>query len=128
MLGKAYVLLTVGPRIVMSRRASPAQKLDAIAELTQLGPVLQVTLVGFGVAAATLAGVPNAAPLTIALLTSLVRPVVYSSLAMIGDPQPVGALLAFGYLPVYAAWRLANAMWGLITIRDRRWVRTRRTP
>ncbi len=127
MLGKAYVLLTVGPRIVMSRRASTAQQLDAIAELTQLGPVLQLTLVGFGVAAATLAGVPNGAPLTIALMTSLVRPVVYSSLAMIADPQPGRALLAFGYLPVYAAWRLANALWGLITLRDRRWVRTGRT-
>jgi len=128
MLGKGYVLLTVGPRILMSRRASTAQKLDAIAELTQLGPVLQLTLVGFGVAVATLGGIPNGAPLTIALLTSLVRPAVYSSLAMIADPQPGRALLAFGYLPVYAAWRIANALWGLLTLRDRRWVRTQRPP
>jgi 1,2-diacylglycerol 3-beta-glucosyltransferase len=128
MLGKAYVLVTVGPRIVMSRHASTAQKLDAIAELAQLGPVLQLALVGFGVAAALLAGIANPAPLIIAFLTSLLRPGVYACLATVADPQPGRAVLAFSYLPVYAAWRVANAMWGLLTLRDRRWVRTQRTP
>jgi hypothetical protein len=54
--------------------------------------------------------------------------VVYASLALSADPQPGRALAAFAYLPVYATWRVANAIWGLLTLRDRRWVRTERTP
>lgn len=128
MLGKAHVLLSVGPSILASRRASAAQKLDAMAELTQLGPVIQLALAGFGIAAATLARVPGQTAVTIALVVSLVRPTVYASLALLADPQPGRALLAFAYLPVYAAWRLVSAVRGLFTLRDRRWVRTQRTP
>ena len=99
-----------------------------MAELTQLGPVLQLALVLFGVAAAAIMRVPGATPVAVALLATLVRPAVYASLALMADPQPARALLAFAYLPVYAAWRLSNALWGLLTLRDRRWVRTARTP
>lgn len=128
MLGKAHVLATVGPRIVRSRRIGVAQKLDALAELAQPGPVLHLAVAALGAGGALLAGLPGGAALAAALGVSLLRPVIYTVLAVSTDPQPGRAVLAFAYLPVYAVWRVVNAAWGLLTLRDRRWVRTERLP
>jgi cellulose synthase/poly-beta-1,6-N-acetylglucosamine synthase-like glycosyltransferase len=128
MIGKLHVLLSVGPRILRRAPVSAAQKVDALAELSQPGPALHLGLAVAGALAAVALGVPGHRALAAGLAASLLRPMTYAALATARDPQPGRALLAFAYLPAYTVWRLGNAVWGLLTAADRTWVRTSRAP
>lgn len=122
--GKLTVLARWAPRILGSRHVGVRQALDAIGELTALGPVLQLGAVVVLAAASILLGLPWVAPVLIA--ASLVRPLVYSVIALCVHPDPVATLAAFAYLPVYAVWRLRAAMGSVVLLRGKAWIRTQR--
>jgi len=124
--GKLTVLVRYGRRLLSSRHIGPAQKLDALAELSGVGPVvhLGVTLVAVSVTAVVQP--PGAAWIALALAASLIRPGVHTVLAVATDPRPLRALLAFGYLPFYTIWRLGVAVAALGMVGDKPWVKTGR--
>jgi hypothetical protein len=47
-------------------------------------------------------------------------------IGLAAQPDPLGAAVAFLFLPVYAAWRLATAVISLKMVGDKPWVRTAR--
>jgi cellulose synthase/poly-beta-1,6-N-acetylglucosamine synthase-like glycosyltransferase len=122
--GKLTVLGRWGPRILRSRHVGVRQSLDAIGELTALGPVLQLGAVVFLVALSVVLGLPWVAPALIA--ASLLRPLVYSVAALCVQPDPLASLAAFVFLPVYAIWRVRAAMGSVALLRGQSWIRTQR--
>lgn len=124
--GKLTVLARLGPRLSFSPHIGIRQKLDALAELAAPGPALHLGLVLLlGLACAALRP-PAGAILLGALGASLLRPTVYTLVALRRDPNPAAALRAFAFLPVYALWRIATAMRALRRVGDAPWVRTQR--
>lgn len=124
--GKVSVLADHWRPLLRSRHIGLHQKLDVIAELTATGPAVHF---GFVIALAALtrvADLPGDTWLVAALLASLIRPAVYTLLAVRVDPEPMRALLAFGYLPFYTIWRLGVQVAALRMLGDSRWVRTQR--
>jgi 1,2-diacylglycerol 3-beta-glucosyltransferase len=128
MTGKLAVLRDNLRALLVARRITLSQKLDAVAELTALGPAMHLALVTLTSLLAWLVNLPGAAALTAALAASLVRPTVYTLIALAGDPEPFRAMRAFAFLPVYAIWRLAVAVASVRMAADRPWIRTERHP
>lgn len=122
--GKLTVLGRIGPRILRSARAGAYQKLDGLAELTSVGPVLHFALVVCLTAVGLAAGVPRAIALLPAL--SLVRPAVYSLAALAVQRRPLKAVLAVAFLPVYLVWRIVAAVAAFTMLGDKPWIRTQR--
>jgi 1,2-diacylglycerol 3-beta-glucosyltransferase len=124
--GKLTVLVRYGRRLLSSRHIGPAQKLDALAELSGVGPAvhLGVTLVAVSVTAVFQP--LGAAWIALAFAASLIRPGVLTVLAIAADPRPVRAALAFGYLPFYTIWRLGVAAAALGMVGNKPWVKTGR--
>ncbi len=105
-----------------------ARKLDALAELSAVGPVLHACVVGFAVTVAALLRPPGWAGIALALGISLLRPFIYTGVALSRDPEPARAVRAFAFLPFYAAWRVYNALTGVAFAGSggQPWVRTAR--
>jgi cellulose synthase/poly-beta-1,6-N-acetylglucosamine synthase-like glycosyltransferase len=122
--GKLTVLSRWGHRIIRSRHAGIRQTLDAIGELTALGPVLHLGIVVLLVVLSVAVGAPYPVPIVIA--ASLVRLFVYTVAALWVQPNPLASLAAFSFLPVYAVWRVGAAMGSLTLLRDQSWIRTKR--
>ena len=122
--GKLTVLGRWGPRILRSRHVGVRQSLDAIGELTALGPVLQLGAVVLLVALSIAVGAPSVVPLLIA--ASLVRLLVYTAAALCVQPHPFASLVAFAFLPAYAVWRLRAAVGAVTLLRHQSWIRTQR--
>ncbi len=125
--GRLSVLRSHVLPILASARIDVHQKLDAIAELAVPGPALHLAL-GAALGAAALALRMPGTPVLLALLgAGLVRPAVYASAALLVDPEPGRAALAFAHLPGYALWRLGNAARALPMVGGNApWVRTAR--
>jgi cellulose synthase/poly-beta-1,6-N-acetylglucosamine synthase-like glycosyltransferase len=124
--GKLAVLLEHAGALLRSRHIGIAQKLDALGELSAPGPALHLCIVAVSVAVALLLRPPGLSALAILLAASLVRPIVYTLLAVAKDREPLDALRAFVVLPFYAVWRLWVAVTSLGTLTSRIWVRTAR--
>jgi cellulose synthase/poly-beta-1,6-N-acetylglucosamine synthase-like glycosyltransferase len=124
--GRLDALFTLGPALLASSRIGWTQKLDTIAELSSPGPVVQFAACLLCASLVWLAGAPGATAIVIALAVSLMRPAAYTFIGLAYDPQPLRAAAAFGYLPVYAAWRLASALRTITLLGEREWVRTGR--
>jgi cellulose synthase/poly-beta-1,6-N-acetylglucosamine synthase-like glycosyltransferase len=112
--------------LLRSRRIGFWQKLDATAELSAPGPVVQLALTMSLIAAIRMVDVPGAAWLTLALVIPLGRLAVYAAIGLAIQPDPLRAARAFMFLPVYAAWRLGTVIASLKMIGDTPWVRTAR--
>ena len=122
--GKITVLAQLGPRLIRARAISVWQKLDALAELTAPGPVVHAAIaVLLGVVALAL---PGSTLLVGLLAVSVLRVMVYALLGVTRVREPVRALLAFAYLPLYAVWRLGVQVSALWMVGDKPWVRTGR--
>lgn len=121
--GKLTVLGRHGPALMRSRRVSLRQKLDAIGELSAPGPVLHLGVATLGAGTGLLLGSAWIAPV---LLATLLRPCLYSVLALRVQPDPGKALAAFAFLPVYALWRIGAAVGALGMLGDKPWIRTER--
>lgn len=124
--GRLTVLGHIGPRILLSRKISARQKLDALAELTAPGPALHIGIAVVLAGAALAFDPPGAAFIVAALALSLVRPVVYTAWALTLQPSRARSLASFAYLPVYTLWRVGTAARALRMIGDKPWVRTER--
>jgi cellulose synthase/poly-beta-1,6-N-acetylglucosamine synthase-like glycosyltransferase len=127
MAGRLHVLADYGRALLASGKIGFAQKLDAMAELAGLSPVLHV-LAALGVAAgATL--YPDATVRGAALLLaglSLVPLALATIIALVRHPEPGRTSLALVMVPVYAVWRVVVAIGTLLTLKDRRWTKTER--
>ena len=126
MAGKLTTLLRRGPQILRSRRSGTRQKLDAIAELAATGPAVHLGLVLLLELIVFAAAPPWERLLGFLLLASLIRPVVYAVIGLVNDPQPLMALRAFAYLPIYTLWRVAAFVGTLKMLGDKPWIRTER--
>ena len=121
--GKLTVLGRYALALVHSRRVSLHQKLDAVAELSAPGPVVHLGVATLGAGLAFLLGSTWIAAL---LLATLLRPFAYTMLALRVQADPVKALAAFAFLPIYALWRVGAAVGALRMLGDQPWVRTER--
>ena len=124
--GKLTVLGRLIGRLLGSTNIGPAQKLDAVAELTAPGPVVQLGVV-IGLAAVTaVLRPPGATALIMALCASVARPAIYTLAGLAVQPNPLRSALAFAFLPFYLVWRLGTAVASLKMLGDKPWVRTAR--
>ena len=126
--GKLTVLFRYAWRLLRSPHIGAPQKLDVLAELLGPGPAVHLGLVAVMSAALLLTHAPGAVWVTAALAASLVRPAVYTLIALTRDPEPGRAALAFGFLPFYTLWRLGVQVTALRMLGDKPWVRTERNP
>lgn len=127
--GKVAVLVRYAWPLLRSRKAGVARKLDALAELTAVGPVLHAGIVSLAVAVTLLVRPPEWSWIAAVLLAGLLRPLVYTLAAIGRDPEPLDAARAFFFLPFYAVWRLYAALATLRMLGGRvsqPWVRTAR--
>ena len=124
--GKLTVLGRHIGGLLASRKIALAQKLDALAELTGPGPVVHLGLVVVAAALTMMLQPPGAGWLLLALATSVVRPAVYTVAGLTVQRDPLRAVLAFAFLPLYLVWRLGAAARALRQLGDKPWVRTAR--
>jgi cellulose synthase/poly-beta-1,6-N-acetylglucosamine synthase-like glycosyltransferase len=124
--GKLAVLTQHAWPLIRSRHATVAQKLDGLAELSAAGPIVHLCLVGLTSAVALLLHAPASNWLAAVLLATLLRPVIYTLVALGKDPEPIRAIRAFAFLPFYAVWRLCIAATSLGRPGSRPWIRTER--
>ena len=125
--GKVAVLWKYAWPLIWSGRAAVARRLDALAELSAVGPVLHFGVVSLTVATTLLLQPPGWTWLVAMLGAGLLRPLIYTIGAVATDPEPGRAVGAFLFLPFYAVWRLYAAVTTLAMLGGRPWVRTART-
>ena len=110
-----------------SKSISVHQKLDVIAELTALPPVLHLT-VAILVSLVSLLVTPAPYGLLIGVLAfaSIGSLAAQASISIARHPQPSVIILAFAYLPAYVLWRLVAAGRTLVSLQDQTWRKTAR--
>jgi 1,2-diacylglycerol 3-beta-glucosyltransferase len=125
--GKITVLMREAGAILRSRKASVHQKVDAMAELTALGPAVHAGVVVLLLAFIYLWPGFEARPLVAAvLLAGVARIGIYTVLAIRSDPSPWRQLRSFLHLPIYTGWRLVVQLRALNMVGEKPWVRTDR--
>ncbi len=114
-------------RILRTRGISLLQRLDLLAELSSLGPVMRAAI---GVAGmfASLACPVRPVAITLAALfgTAVLQPALYSIVTLIKHPEPVATMRAFMLFPAYAVWRVLPGVTSLGMSGRKSWVRTAR--
>jgi cellulose synthase/poly-beta-1,6-N-acetylglucosamine synthase-like glycosyltransferase len=124
--GRLSVLRKYGPAVLRSPHIGVRQKLDCVAELTSLGPAAHLGVAAFLAAGALLSPIPGRAVISAMLLGSILRPVLYTAIAIARDPDPLRAIAAFAYLPIYVLWRLGIQISSVLALRQAPWIRTAR--
>jgi cellulose synthase/poly-beta-1,6-N-acetylglucosamine synthase-like glycosyltransferase len=112
--------------LIRSRHIGLCQKLDSAAELSSPGPVVHLSLAASASALIGLLHAPGAAWLLVALWMPIARLAGYALVGLTTQPDPRRTAVAFLFLPIYAAWRLATALVSLKMVGDATWVRTTR--
>src|SRR5207244_1439548 len=92
--GKLTVLGRLITRLIGSAKIGPAQKFDALAELTAPGPVVHLGLVTALALLVAVARPPEAAILLFALGASLVRFAIYTVAGLLVQPHPLRCAVA----------------------------------
>jgi cellulose synthase/poly-beta-1,6-N-acetylglucosamine synthase-like glycosyltransferase len=126
--GRLAVFRLYWRRILFSGGLSPLQRLDLLAELSSLGPVVRGALGVIGLTVTALATPPGWIALLVAFASGIVQPALYSLISLVRHPEPGPTLVAFTRLPFYAFWRLGVGMKALLAPGRGRWVRTHRRP
>jgi 1,2-diacylglycerol 3-beta-glucosyltransferase len=124
--GRLDVLLRLGPGLMRSRSAGWRQKLDAFAEISAPGPALHVAAASILLLGVGLTDPVGASALVVAIVLPLVRHAAYAAVGVWCDAQPLRAVAAFAFLPVYAVWRCVVAVQSLALLRGGAWIRTAR--
>ena len=124
--GKLTVLIDHLPALLRAPGIAWRHKLDVAAELTSSGPAVHAGLVALLVALVLVIDPPGSRWLTAALLVSVARLAAYTAWSVLQDPQPLRAMAAFLYFPLYASWRLAVQVGAFRMVGDRPWIRTER--
>ncbi len=123
--GKLAVLKASAAHIMAARRLGVRQRLDLIAELSSVGPVVRGALGGLATLICLIAQPAGWPLLTILFSTTVAQPALYGAIALVDHPQRAATLRAFAYLPRYALWRIWIAGRAILA-RPERWVRTAR--
>jgi cellulose synthase/poly-beta-1,6-N-acetylglucosamine synthase-like glycosyltransferase len=127
--GRLDVLRLHWHEILASPGVPVLQRLDLLAELLSLGPVIRGMLGGAGVLASFAIDSPYALVAAVLFATGFLQPILYSLLVLRQHPERSATLLALLYLPRYALWRLAVGARGLLSVqRNADWTRTKRKP
>jgi cellulose synthase/poly-beta-1,6-N-acetylglucosamine synthase-like glycosyltransferase len=124
--GRLAVLRAYLRSILTSPKIRLLQRLDLVAELSNLGPVTHCTLGAAGVLIAIVMRPPFFTYLTAILATPIVHQTALSALSLRRHPEPLGTVAAFASLPRYVLWRLGVAVGVLGGRRPQAWVRTKR--
>lgn len=124
--GRLSVLRAWAGRILAAPGLSLLQRLDLVAELSNVGPVVRAAMAMAGMAAAQLAPSPLRLPLTVLFSLGIVQPAWYALVSLVRHEAPGAALRAFAYLPVYAAWRVGVGLRAFGMSGRKHWVRTAR--
>lgn len=124
--GRLTILGRLGPSVMTRGVVGFRQRLDLISELAAPGPAVHLGLVVLLAPVAFLLPLSGGARVAAALLASIVRPLVYSGLALAVDEQPGRAVRAFLFLPLYTGWRLLTEARAVLRIGNSPWVRTAR--
>lgn len=126
--GRLSILRLWLPGLIRSKNIGLHQKLDAIAELSNPGPVLYgLQSVGTAIACLFLIRGSLGIVMGIAALAALGPLMFITVLSIKRQEDPQGALLALVGLPVYAVWRLVTAVGTVRTWRSGRWEKTSRS-
>jgi hypothetical protein len=120
------VLGRLGPALLRSREIDAFQKLDLLAELSGPGPAVHLGSALLLGAATVVLQPPGTPALVAALAAGVVRHVGYTVAALLVQPRPARAALAFALLPFYTVWRVAVEVAALRMLGDKPWVRTER--
>lgn len=125
--GRLTVLRQWLPALLRSSEIGIHQKLDAIVELSNPGPVLYgLTSVATAIGCVLLIRGSQGFMMGIAALAAL-GPLAFATTLSIGRQEDaLSALAAFGRLPAYAVWRLLTAVATIKTWRAGRWEKTTR--
>lgn len=125
--GRLDVLRLWLPVLLRSRKIGPHQKLDAIAELANPGPVLYGIL-SVGTATLGLLSIPGSlgVGIAVAAVAALCPLALGTASSIRRQEQPRQALAALLLLPAYAAWRLVTAVATVETWRSGTWEKTKR--
>lgn len=124
--GKITVLKREMASILASRTVGWRQKLDALAELSHVGPAVHLGIVLLTSITVMALGLPYAEALTLFLGAGLVRTVAVSALSLPFERRPWATLGSFLFLPVYTVWRLFVQVLSLRMVGDKPWVKTER--
>jgi 1,2-diacylglycerol 3-beta-glucosyltransferase len=124
--GRLTILGRLGRLVIGHGDVSWRQRLDLLSELAAPGPAVHLGLVALLSVAALLLPLPGRAWIIGGLLASLVRPTLYTALAIATDARPVQALSAFLFLPIYTGWRLTTEAAAWLQLGDKPWIRTSR--
>lgn len=124
-LGRWQVCRRYLPSVVTAKRPLH-QRIDAVGELTSIGPVLHASLATplALVLFVTGGGISNA--IGVMLLLGLVPCIAWTALALIRRPDRLRLAIALMMLPAYAGWRVLVALTSLVGAEKRRWNRSPR--
>jgi cellulose synthase/poly-beta-1,6-N-acetylglucosamine synthase-like glycosyltransferase len=124
--GRLAVLRAYLVSILTSPKIRLLQRLDLVAELSNLGPVTHCTVGAAGALIALLIRPPFYSYLITILASPIVHQTALSILSLRRHPEPLGTVAAFASLPRYVLWRLGVAAGVLGGRRPGSWVRTDR--
>lgn len=124
--GRLIVLGRYGPAILRNPGISLHQRLDALAEMTALGPAAQLALTVLLAGLALLLPRPVGPWLALFVLGALARTALYTVIAVVRGPDRVRTVMAFLYLPIYAVWRAGIQLTSLTKLGGSPWLRTAR--
>ena len=127
--GRIHIMREWVPRLLRSPRIGWRQKLDAVVELGLSGPVLHLLSVLLVlVEAVWLVGGRAGAAIGVLSVLSLSALTITVTGALVKHPQPWRTLASFALLPLYAVWRVVILVGTAVTLGDKTWHRTARTP
>ena len=124
--GKLTVLADALPGLLKSRRIGWRQKLDALGELTHVGPAVHLGLVALAAAIVVLVSAPWLDVLLALLALGIARTILVTALSIPLERRPLVTLRSFLFLPVYTVWRVGVQIASLGMVGDKPWVKTRR--
>lgn len=124
--GRLAVLKMYLRPILVTPRIRLLQRLDLLAELSNLGPITRATIGVLGTALSLFAPMPWRLVLIACFAMGILQPLAYSAISLIRHEERGAALRAFTHLPRYVAWRLGVALGVAGMSGHKEWVRTAR--
>lgn len=124
--GRLAVLRTYLRDILTSPEIGLHQKIDLVAELSSVGPVMRGFLGLFGVVLGLGTGGLLGWILAVLFLSPLLQTLLYAGVSVVRHPEPASMLQAFLRLPMYVAWRVGVGLRTFFLSGRDRWVRTER--
>lgn len=127
--GRWAVLRDHAASLIKSRRVGARQKIDALAEISGLGPVVQASIAVIATIFLSLQPVPTLRWIAVPFGLSLLHLSLWTALVLATRPNRKRLLLDMLRLPFYAFWRMLIVGLSVATGRKGAWNRSpRKTP